>query len=145
MPHAATERLLQELSSIVTLVDVGARWGAVSLWHEFGNKGRLICFEADPEECERLNGRSELNTLYVPVALADHDHGVTVNITEGVGCSSIYPPKRVLYEQYPGCGIMRPVRKIACPSITLDKYCAKNNITSIDAVKLDTQVQSSIY
>jgi hypothetical protein len=45
--------------------------GAVSLWHEFGDKGRLICFEADPEECERLNSLSKLNTLYVPVALAD--------------------------------------------------------------------------
>lgn len=139
MTHPATERLLAELSSTVTLVDVGARWGAVSVWHEFGDKGRLICFEADAEECDRLNSLSEQNTLYVPVALADHDRGVTVIITDGIGCSSIYPPKRVLYEQYPGCGIMRPVRTIACPSITLDKYCGQNNIANVDAIKLDTQ------
>lgn len=139
MTHPATERLLGELSSTVTLVDVGARWGAVSVWHEFGHKGRLICFEADPEECERLNGLSEQNTLYVPLALADHDRGVTVIITDGIGCSSIYPPKRVLYEQYPGCGIMRPVHTITCPSITLDKYCEQNNVNNVDAIKLDTQ------
>jgi FkbM family methyltransferase len=140
MPHPATKRLLQELSSTVTLIDVGARWGAVSLWNEFGTKGRLICFEPDAEECKRLNSLKENeNVIYVPMALADHDRGVTLNITDGIGCSSIYTPKRVLYEQYPGCAIMRPVRAVSCASITLDQYCEQNNISGVDAIKLDTQ------
>ena len=140
MPHLATECLLEEVSSTITLIDVGARWGVVSSWNEFGSKGRLICFEADPEECERLNNLKENKTaIYVPLALANHDRGVSLNITDGVGCSSIYPPKRILYDEYPGLTIMRPVRTVTCPSITLDQYCASNGITSIDAIKLDTQ------
>jgi FkbM family methyltransferase len=45
----------------------------------------------------------------------------------------------VLYEQYPGLAIIRPARTVSCPSITLDQYCEQNNITGVDAIKLDTQ------
>jgi FkbM family methyltransferase len=140
MTHLATKSLLQELTSTITLVDVGARWGVVSHWNELGSKGRIICFEADAEECDRLNNLKENETAtYVPFALADHDRGVTLNITEGVGCSSIYPPKRILYDEYPALAIMRPVRTVFCLSTTLDQYCEENNITVVDAIKLDTQ------
>jgi FkbM family methyltransferase len=140
MAHLATTRLLEELTSTITLIDVGARWGVVSPWNEFGSKGRIICFEADAEECERLNKLKDNEaTIYVPLALADHDRGVTLNITDGVGCSSIYLPKRILYNEYPGLAIMRPIRTVTCPSTTLDHYCEQNHITSIDAMKLDTQ------
>jgi hypothetical protein len=62
MTHLATKSLLQELTSTITLVDVGARWGVVSHWNELGSKGRIICFEADAEECDRLNNLKENET-----------------------------------------------------------------------------------
>lgn len=137
MPHAATERLVRELSSTVTLVDVGARWGPVHLWREFGDKARLICFEADAEECERLNQLAEnKNAIYVPYALADHDRGITLYFTEDdPGGSSSYP----LVQGFPTFGMRQPVRTIACPSVTLDQYCARHDIRNVDAIKLDTQ------
>ncbi len=138
MTHRATLALLDQLSSQITLVDAGARGGAASLWDEFGAQGRLICFEADAEECDRLN-RPGNGTAYIPYALAEHDRGVEVHITAGPACSSVYPPKPELYERYPGLGVMRPERTIYCPSITLDQYCAQSGIAGVDAIKLDTQ------
>jgi FkbM family methyltransferase len=136
MAHPATERLLAELSTTATLVDVGARDGPVFLWAEFGDKARIICFEPDREECERLNRAENKNIIYVPCALADHDRGIRLHFVEDdPAASSIYP----LIPGFPSYGASRPVRMITCPSITLDQYCAQHGIANVDAIKLDTQ------
>jgi FkbM family methyltransferase len=124
----------------LTLIDVGARWGVVDLWREFGDKAKVFCFEADEEEAQRLSAETTTpNIEYIPVALSDNDKGITLTITEGVGCTSAYRPIRHLYERYPGCKIMRPVRSIRCPSTTLDQFIGSRGIEIVDAIKLDTQ------
>lgn len=132
--------LRSRLDRALTLVDVGARWGAVDLWREFGDKAKVFCFEPDEEEAKRLNAETpNPNIEYIPVALSDSDRGVNLTITEGVGCTSAYRPIRSLYERYPGCRIMRPVRSTRCPSTTLDQFIDSRGIAIVDAIKLDTQ------
>jgi FkbM family methyltransferase len=137
--HPTITALLDKLSSPLTLVDVGARGGVPPVWGELGDKVRLICFEADAKECERLNNQPQSNAVYIPCALAGHDLGVKVHITADPNCSSTYAPNRAVYENLPALGVLRPVRTINCPSTTLDQYCAQNGILDVDALKLDTQ------
>jgi len=132
--------LKSRIAKPLVLVDVGARWGSLDFWGAFEEKAKIICFEADAEETARLNAENRSsNVVYAPYALSKDDKGIELTITEGPGCSSAYEPLKSLYTKYPACEIMRPVKKMQCPSITLDKYLELNGIEGIDAIKLDTQ------
>ena len=136
----AFDLLCSRIVEQLTLVDIGARWGALDAWKRFENKARIICFEADEEEASRLNTeQASPNIEYAPYALAADDKGRDLVITEGIGCSSTLQPLKALYERYPGCAIMRPVRTVSCPSISLDTYCESRSIEAIHGMKLDTQ------
>jgi len=66
--HLVTHTRLFEHDPLV-IVDVGARWGFNQEWKVFGDSLRVFCFEADKEECERLNASSSANVRYLPYAL----------------------------------------------------------------------------
>ncbi|PNG26306.1 FkbM family methyltransferase [Methylocella silvestris] len=139
MPSPAISALLNSLSSQLTLIDVGARGGVSPDWDDLGDEARLICFEADAEECERLNAQPQGGANYIPCALAGHDQGVEIQLTANPNSCSILSPSRALYENLPAFKGMRPIGTIRCPSMTLDRYCADHAIGDVDALKLDTQ------
>jgi FkbM family methyltransferase len=124
----------------LNLIDVGAAGGAIEGWRQFGDKARVFCFEAREEESSDLSsGNTESNIEYVPIALSNDDSGISLNITSNLGCSSVYPPVRQLYQRYPGCAMMRPIGSANCPSITLDGFLETRGIDTVHAIKLDTQ------
>jgi FkbM family methyltransferase len=124
----------------IILVDVGARWGALDFWKLYGHKAKIFCFEADEEEADRLKSQNTASNIeYIPFALGADGNGLTLNLTEGPGCSSVYEPIESLYTDFPGCNVMRPIRAAQCRSIGLDEFCRQRNITKIHALKLDTQ------
>jgi FkbM family methyltransferase len=82
---------------------------------------------------------TDSNVEYIPLSLSNHARGITLTITSNRGCSSVYPPIKNLYERYPGCAIMRPLRSMVCSSTTLDNFIRARGIDTIDAIKLDTQ------
>ena len=122
------------------LADVGARWGAVDFWTALGDKARVVCFEADADEALRLAAEnSSPHVEYAPFALGADGSPRTLHLTEGPGCSSVYPPLAALYERYPGCGVMRPSGALACETTTLDAFFDARGIGRLHALKLDTQ------
>lgn len=140
MSSKAFDLLKSHIRKPLTLVDVGARWGALDFWTLFGDKARIYCFEADVEEAARLNSENKSPYVeFLPYAVASEPGEVEVVITEGPGCSSIYEPVRALYERYPGCAMMRPARSLTAKSTTLDRFLGDRGVTKIDALKLDTQ------
>src|SRR5262245_33161407 len=52
----------------LSVVDVGAFGGVESHWNHFGDQVKLIAFEPNAAECERLNARAH-NVRYIPCAL----------------------------------------------------------------------------
>jgi len=140
LPHPQFELLKREIDRQIRLVDVGARWGSVDHWKDFGGQASVYGFEADAEECERLNEAVGAgNVRYFPYALFSDDRGCRLTITREPACSSIYRPVETLYRRYPGCGIMHPEREVFVPSTTLDAFCREHGVESVDAMKLDTQ------
>jgi FkbM family methyltransferase len=132
--------LKERISQPLTLIDVGAAGGAIDGWQQFGDKARVFCFEAREDETADLTAsNSHGNIEYVPLALAEDDQGIELNIAAIPTCSSVYTPIKRLYERYPGCAILRPVGKERCPSIALDTFLDGRGLNRIHAVKLDTQ------
>lgn len=136
---ASIALLLNRLSRPLCFADIGARWGPSSVWHSIGNKARIICFEPDSKECSRLTANRRENETFLPFALGAREGEVDLVITREPSCSSVYPPIRVLYSEYPGLEITEPIHRVRVPCRTLDGVGTELSIPVFDAIKLDTQ------
>ena len=77
----------------MTLVDVGARGAAQEPWASMDPRSiRVIGFEPDPEECERLRKTQPANHVYLPVGLWSGDSEQPFHLAQTPSCSSIHPP-----------------------------------------------------
>lgn len=140
MSTDAFELLRSQIAEPIVLIDIGARGGVMEFYSQFGEKAKVFCFEADIEEAARLAGENSVPTIeYVPIALGANSNDLTIHMTEGPACSSVYRPIEALYERYPALRPMRPVRSISCQSTTLDTFCQERAIPKVHGLKLDTQ------
>lgn len=131
--------LKQQLVDPLGLIDVGARWGIGSRWAALEDAARILCFDPDRDECERLNAASPDNVVYAPYGLAETAGLHTLHVTAEPACSSVYPPRADIYENYPGLDIIRPVEAVQIECHRLDDVLAQQDFGRVDAIKLDTQ------
>ena len=108
--------LKNRLTRPLGLIDVGARWGVGSRWEAVQDAARILCFDPDEEECARLNQASPPHVTYLPYGLAEQAGEQTLHLTAEPACSSLYPPRREIYENYASLAIIRPVdtMRVAC-------------------------------
>lgn len=127
----------------LTVVDVGARWGVADRWAELAPNLRIYGFDPDPEECGRLNAAAmaagDTTTTYIPLALGSNNGSEVLYLTRSPGCSSIYPPMSILAGRLPELACIMPIGTSEVTITTLDSWCRANNVTTVDAMKLDTQ------
>ncbi len=125
----------------LSIIDVGARWGATSAWFRLPGLAKLYGFEPDAEECARLTAILDPKTdEFFPIALGSHDDEVTFHVTAEPACSSIYPPSEWMRSRFPSLTeAMRPVRTIQVPTQRLDTWATEQQIDRVDFIKLDTQ------
>lgn len=133
-------RLAAGLPSPLTVVDVGCRWGLGEQWSKLPNV-RLIGFDPDPEECERLNRAAGGNrrVTFVPVALGAEPGEATLHLAAEPACSSLYPPDEELAKRRPGLGLISQVGREQVGIETLDAWCSANDVERVDFLKIDTQ------
>ena len=135
----ASAILGSRLGRRLTLVDVGARWGASDRWDELDEIGQFVCFEPDREECDRLNAAGRPNTRYYPYALAERDGDLEITLTREPACSSVYPPLPGLYESYPALEVITPLATRTVPCRRLDSLAPEIGLERLDVLKVDTQ------
>jgi FkbM family methyltransferase len=133
------ELLKPTISASLGLIDVGARWGIEPKWRALADISRILGFEPDAEECDRLNSGSEQNVQYLPFGLAEETGEYSLYITMEPACSSMYPPRRDLYENYPCLEIIKPASQVSINCRPLDQVMSSMNFGRVDAIKLDTQ------
>ena len=124
----------------LTLVDAGARGSLDEPWASINQKSlKVIGFEPDEKECERLNSLSA-NRHYFPVALWSKEGELDINITQVPSCSSVYKPNFNLIKRYEKNNWEPRLIKnsVSFKSSTLDKILGGNN-TYCDFLKIDTQ------
>jgi len=133
--------ILGERSAIV--FDVGARWGAEDTWWRLSPLAKLIGFEPDPTECERLNilhGDSGTDE-HVPLALSDKCGSTTLYVTSEPACSSLYLPDVRLADRYPDLACIRLEREVPVNTVTLDAWVDTRPeiLDAIAFMKVDVQ------
>jgi FkbM family methyltransferase len=86
----------------IRLVDVGARWGANPPWDQLGDGVvDYLGFEPDEEECARLRAANSPRRIeYVPIGLSDRAEQQTLHLTREPGCSTAFPPNRLLLQRF---------------------------------------------
>lgn len=125
----------------IGLVDIGARWGVQRPWNNFPEKClRYFGFDADAEECARLNSANKHNgsVVYLPAALFDRESDVTLYLTAEEGCSSVYEPNDQILNRYFFKENWSVKKEIKVRTTTLNNVFLKNKIDP-DFVKIDTQ------
>jgi FkbM family methyltransferase len=131
--------ILGEYSTAVA--DIGARYGIGEAWFRLHPLAAIVGFEADPDECARLNrevaGRRQEH--YYPLVLGAAETTAALYRTVSPACSSIYPPDQELAARYPELQCQRLVDSRDISLTTLDQWAESAGRPEISFMKLDTQ------
>ncbi|HEV2551858.1 MAG TPA: FkbM family methyltransferase [Stellaceae bacterium] len=118
-----------------TFLDVGANLGIYTLWASqfvdtLSGHGRIVAVEPDPKNLSRLHEQLALNGLdrvkIAPVALSAS--AGTIRFSQGNDGLNHIILAEPTSEGY-----------IKVPAITLDSYCAENNIALVSFLKIDVE------
>lgn len=127
-------------SKRLSVVDVGARGGVESHWSFYGDQVRLIGFEPDLVECDRLNQQaSNTENRYFPFALAQSSSKRTFYVTANPGSSGFYKPDMRFLHRFPDEVNLTLVKEIEVDTIDLDSFSRENGLEVIDFIKLDVE------
>lgn len=120
----------------INYIDVGARGNLTDPWFYHENELNVFGFEADPNECKRLQEKYP-NRKYFNFALSSKKGMLNIYLTKNLAQSSIYPPneKNIQFEKQ-HWDTRQTKSKIEVKCSTIDDSLVKNNV---DAIKIDTQ------
>jgi len=122
------------------VVDVGARGGFESHWAFYGDQVKLIGFEADAEECKKLNRKTPNSRNYFfPVALHQNRGKKTFYITAYPSSSGFYPPDMRHIQRFPDEINLSVVKTLEMETVDFDSFAKENQIDYVDFMKLDTE------
>ena len=123
----------------LVLVDVGARGGLKSNWAAAKRHLRILGFEPDKQEFERLTASAGGATEYFGVALHNQTGTIRLNVARDRGLSSIFEPNRAFLDAFPDAGRFDIVDRREIAADTLDNLLASRSIRDVDFLKVDTQ------
>lgn len=137
--HPRFDALYQRLPLV--LVDVGARGGLRSHWTPAKRHLRLIGFEPDAREYQRLvvETRSNEQVTFFDKALHNRREQIHLRITRNPGLTSIFEPNRALLDAFPEADRFDVVDVQQIEACPLDELLAAERIDDIDVLKVDTQ------
>lgn len=122
----------------VIVFDVGARGGLHQRWLRCAAPVVGIGFDADENECARLNALGT-GVNYLPYALGAEDGArAALYITSSPGSSSLFEPNMSFVGQFPYGSAMKVERTVQVVLTTLDSVCEEKKIAP-DVLKLDIQ------
>lgn len=130
----------------LTVFDIGAKGKPFSL-PKLSNYERLIGFEPNPVEFEKLQSTESNNTTYYPFALSGKEEQKEINITRHASYSSFLEFDENNFKKHfhmmKGYDMwskgMQREKTISVQGKNLDKLIKDENIDFVDFIKLDTQ------
>jgi FkbM family methyltransferase len=121
-------------------VDVGCRAAIRPQWRALGPYGSLVGFDADGEECARLNaGAVAGQERYEPIALAASTGEATLYLTADPESASLYPPNEDAIRRHPELWRHEPRGTTTVATTTLDAWAQRTQSEPIDVLKIDVQ------
>jgi FkbM family methyltransferase len=129
----------ESLEEPIVAVDVGCRWGIPDRWDELMGPLRVYAFDADPEECSRLQVAALGGVTYVPYALGSREGSAQLHVAKEPACSSLFPPDELALSMFPELRIASEVGVREVTLHTLDGWAKEAGVTAVDVLKLDVQ------
>jgi len=123
----------------VTIVDVGARWGFNAEWQVFGESLKVLCFDPDAQECQRLNSSAGPNVVYVPAALGKEAGMATLHVTALGASSGLYKTNMDYFSRLLNGDNGAVVREQSVQLTTLDEALSRLGAPAVDFIKLDAE------
>ena len=137
-------RTLQSLGGLLApgerfvLMDIGARGGISEQWKPIAPLARVIGFEPDPAECDRLNATGT-GMEFHPCALRSSPGEHTFYLTESAFCHGFRPCDPKYFGRFPNA-INNQVRgELVVRADSLDNFAASAGLDHIDFIKIDTE------
>ena len=120
------------------LMDIGARGGVAAQWAPITDLARIIGFEPDPAECERLNATGT-GMEFHPCALHSSPGEHVFYLTESDFCHGFRPCDPRYFERFPNAVNNRVRGELRMRAESLDAFAAAARLEHIDFVKIDTE------
>lgn len=142
VPHSALRRALQPLigEAPFTYVDCGARGGKLPRHFRHLKNTAYVGFEADAEECARLNATARPGHRYVAAFLAAARESRTFRVTASAACCSLLEPNEALLSSFGDLrDAFRVEREFSVETVSLDDVVRDHGIPRVDFLELDTQ------
>lgn len=126
----------------LVLADIGARGGLKKNWQATRRHLRVLGFEPDKDEFDRLVERTRnqghSDTLF-NVALHHRAGPIRVHIARDGGLSSIFEPNRIFLDAFPDANRFDIVDRRDVEADTLDRLLEAHHVDDLDFIKADTQ------
>lgn len=125
----------------LTYMDIGARGELEEPWSLMPKPAlKVVGFEPDPEECGKLNEKSDTGREYIPAAVWREETVVTFHINAVPSTSSVYPANKDLIEKFAKRHWEPRLthKTVEVPTVTLDHVLKKYELDP-DFLKIDTQ------
>jgi FkbM family methyltransferase len=123
----------------IVFIDVGCRWGAADTWVRLGELVRVVGFDPDQAECERLQQSVDPNIVrYVPLALGAANGTRKLFVTRDPACSSLYPPDNDVIAAHPELDVMTQVATTDVHVTRFDDWAGMERLQP-DVFKVDVQ------
>jgi FkbM family methyltransferase len=126
----------------LVLADVGARGGLKANWARATKHLRVIGFEPDPREYERLAAESRGNDgggIVLPIALHNHQGRLPLYVARDRGLTSVLKPNRSFVDAFPDAARFDTTEIQQLEVDTLDHQLERHGIDDLDFIKVDTQ------
>jgi FkbM family methyltransferase len=133
--------LARHLPEPLVVVDAGCRWGFDEKWDALVPDIRLVGFDADEVEVERLRKAYEDRPharFFAETLGAAPGTGVFL-LTREPGASSLFPPRLGGGTHLAPWDGGRVETTVPVEIVTLDTWSAEHGLAHVDAMKLDTQ------
>jgi FkbM family methyltransferase len=140
-PQSVARRTLQKLLTDASLVyvDCGARAGRTPDWLRSLKDTKYVGFEADADECARLNARPRPGHRYISAFLAGSSSQRTFYVTRSAACSSLLQPNTAFLDQFGIASLFQVERQLTVLTTTLTDSLAAAGVDLPDFIELDTQ------
>ena len=102
-------------------------------------RSRIIAFELDKNECEKLNQKSPKGIKYFSYALGEKNEKKKLYITNHPMCSSLYKPNEKFMKLFNNLDFAYLKNIQDVETVSLDFFLKKENINFVDFIKIDIQ------
>jgi FkbM family methyltransferase len=125
----------------LVLVDVGARGGLKTNWSAARRHLRVLGFEPDKQEFQRLVERQggDGSTEFFEVALSNRHGPLRLHVARDRGLSSVFEPNRSFLDAFPDSARFDTLAIDEVLADSLDNQLQLRGIVDLDFIKVDTQ------